>query len=150
MACSLKVLKKPIFSSVLAIGFGFFTVNINLFGSPALLEHRWKERIIVLNGPDSKWLQDEYAELIRDSKALIERDVVIYDCRFKSCKRGSFNTDGALKWQKNAARFTQHQASIILIGKDGGIKKIWNGGSVRRNLIQVIDGMPMRQQEMRQ
>ncbi len=36
-----------------------------------------------------------------------------------------------------------------LIGKDGGIKKVYNKPAPVNNIFALIDGMPMRQQEMK-
>jgi hypothetical protein len=39
--------------------------------------------------------------------------------------------------------------AVVLVGKDGGVKKIWRDPVDPKSIFTVIDAMPMRQREMR-
>lgn len=39
--------------------------------------------------------------------------------------------------------------AVVLVGKDGGVKKIWRDPVDPKSIFTIIDAMPMRQQEMR-
>ena len=39
--------------------------------------------------------------------------------------------------------------AVVLVGKDGGVKKVWRDPVDPQSIFTIIDAMPMRQQEMR-
>lgn len=39
--------------------------------------------------------------------------------------------------------------AVVLVGKDGGVKKVWRDPVDPKDIFTVIDAMPMRQREMR-
>ena len=39
--------------------------------------------------------------------------------------------------------------AVVLVGKDGGVKKVWRDPVDPKSIFTVIDAMPMRQREMR-
>ena len=39
--------------------------------------------------------------------------------------------------------------AVVLVGKDGGVKKVWRDPVDPKGIFTIIDAMPMRQQEMR-
>ena len=39
--------------------------------------------------------------------------------------------------------------AVVLVGKDGGVKKVWRDPVDPKAIFTVIDSMPMRQKEMR-
>ena len=39
--------------------------------------------------------------------------------------------------------------AVVLVGKDGGVKKIWRDIVAPKQIFTIIDQMPMRRQEMR-
>lgn len=50
---------------------------------------------------------------------------------------------------ERAARCSEGQPSISLIGKDGGVKARWDKAVSNEDLFAIIDAMPMRRSEMR-
>ena len=121
-----------------------------LFADSTFNHHMWKDRVLVVHGTNSRWLEEQWTLLVAHRIELNDRDIVIYRCRSKSCQLARFDKKNILHW--NARTFKIKRAkktSIILIGKDGGVKKIWEWGSVVKELLQVIDRMPMRQEEVK-
>ena len=39
--------------------------------------------------------------------------------------------------------------AVVLVGKDGGVKKVWRDPVDPKSIFTIIDAMPMRRQEMR-
>ena len=39
--------------------------------------------------------------------------------------------------------------AVVLVGKDGGVKKVWRDLVDPKSIFTIIDAMPMRRQEMR-
>ena len=44
---------------------------------------------------------------------------------------------------------SEHGFAVVLVGKDGSVKKIWRDPVDPKQIFTVIDAMPMRRQEMR-
>jgi hypothetical protein len=43
----------------------------------------------------------------------------------------------------------EHGFAVVLVGKDGSVKKVWRDPVDPHQIFTIIDSMPMRQQEMR-
>ena len=43
----------------------------------------------------------------------------------------------------------EHGFAVVLVGKDGSVKKVWRDPVDPKSIFTVIDSMPMRQNEMR-
>ena len=43
----------------------------------------------------------------------------------------------------------RHGFAVVLVGKDGGVKKVWRDPVNPREIFTIIDQMPMRRREMR-
>ena len=113
----------------------------------SLDELRWKNRIILLKSDTNK-LQ----ELERLSSEIKERDIIwFFFTRDNLHSNYKEQINDQLYTSVNARYFSKDEAdqeTVILIGKDGGIKY----SSHDFNLIEIferIDSMPMRIKEMR-
>ena len=113
----------------------------------SLDELRWKNRIILLKSDTNK-LQ----ELERLSSEIKERDIIwFFFTRDNLHSNYKEQINDQLYTSVNAHYFSKDEAeqeTVILIGKDGGIKY----SSHDFNLIEIferIDSMPMRIKEMR-
>ena len=42
----------------------------------------------------------------------------------------------------------EHGFAVVLVGKDGGVKKVWRDTVDPKSIFTIIDSMPMRQKEM--
>lgn len=105
---------------------------------PKLEDYLWKNRPIVVfadTPEDARFkLQMDYLE--RRMEELEERDVVILT-----------DTDPSLESELREALHPRG-FSLVLIGKDGGVKLRKPSPWTVREIIRTIDKMPMRQQEM--
>jgi len=103
-----------------------------------LSDYRWENRPVVIFAPseDDPKFTDALAALHLAQAGLDDRDVIVLTDTDPSA-------DGALRDKLNAEGFT-----MLLIGKDGGVKLRSNDIILPEELFATIDGMPMRQQEM--
>lgn len=118
--------------------------------SQNLETYQWKNRIILLKDADVKsdWLQAQLKRLQSNSKALLEREVVI----FLLADKAVYDEDHNKRSLRADAIITKYDLSsfqgLILIGKDGGIKLKEEFIVNPSEIFELIDGMPMRRTEM--
>lgn len=93
--------------------------------SPDLASYKWKSRVIVLRSSDPGSILAAREKLEKHSSALLERNVVIVEDK------------------------TGQTLEIELYGKDGGKK--WQGDRdfKVKTIIDLIDSMPMRKEEIK-
>jgi hypothetical protein len=121
--------------------------------NPPLRHYQWKKRILLVFAPsaDSAWLKRQREALAHEQAGLRERDLVViwvtgervaveggdtfvFDAHELACAYGVEREDAP---------------RILLIGKDGGVKLRSAEPVPAERLFELIDGMPMRQSEMR-
>ncbi len=101
---------------------------------------RWQARVVVVladNGENAAY-RDQLARLQAARGGLSERDMVVFT-----------DTDPGARGPLGQ-RLAQGAFSLVLIGKDGGIKRREGAPVTMDSLFATIDAMPMRQREMRQ
>ena len=120
----------------------------------ALRRYHWQNRIVLVfdQSLDTALLQKQRQWLEQEHGGCVERALIVaYLARD--------GADTSEEWTipvEEAARLRAEmhmpsgQFQVVLIGKDGGVKRRWDGPVAPRDLFGVIDAMPMRQQEMRQ
>ena len=122
--------------------------------SASLKPHLWKNRLLLIFADTDKnpLLLQQSAELKAVRKGLEERDMVlgliIGDRRVKGLLSGH-----AAKWDADELRERYGKGSafrVVLIGKDGGVKRTQTEVLGAKELFGVIDAMPMRRQEQRE
>ena len=118
-----------------------------------LSQFRWKNRLLLIFSPQSsdssfKHLQ---SEISTQNVEILDRDMVVFNIvevgpSFMNTIRIDSDMAEDLRNQFNAppGLFT-----VILVGKDGGIKLRQNGPVDLKEIFALIDAMPMRQEEMR-
>ena len=101
---------------------------------------RWKRRVIVIASPsrNTQAYLSQRKELSVESPDWKERDLVLVEVigPEKADLRGALNL--------KAGDFT-----VLLIGKDGGVKLRSGTPVSSREIFELIDSMPMRRQEIR-
>jgi hypothetical protein len=109
---------------------------------PALQEHRWKHRVVVVLAADSALpaYRTQLAELARHREALAERDVRVL------APPASDPMAGQLRRQLDLA---DGEFRVVLVGKDGGAKLRRRAPLTVDELLRTIDGMPMGAAEAR-
>jgi len=119
-----------------------------------LTQFQWKNRLLFIfakdvNNPLFKELQSQIAAQKAD---LEDRDLIVFEVPAQGPAR--MNTNPLDRKEANSIR--NHFAvpsdtfSLILIGKDGGIKLKRSDQVDLSEVFGLIDSMPMRQREMQQ
>ena len=126
-----------IFSGILLLSFMAIMIPIEIQGIE-LNQYLWKNRIILTIADD-----EDHADLIRLKDEMKENNCEILN---RDLLHFHFNNDG-----KTGNLITKNDRSfrILLIGKDGGIKYESNRFVSLIQLFELIDSMPMRQDEMK-
>lgn len=120
----------------------------------SLAPHLWQHRVVVIHdgGRSEDWM-GEQVEALRKAKAEnIERDIVVWVCRSRQCvvdAEAGVAAKGALDHHTVGQDLGLQGPSIILLGKDGGVKLRRGSMAEPAELHALIDKMPMRQAEMR-
>ncbi|WP_019986805.1 DUF4174 domain-containing protein [Rudanella lutea] len=110
-----------------------------------LAERQWKNRIVLLYAPsaNSPELRQQRQLLSADRPGLDERDLLIREVTADNLSA----TDQAYLARTLDVPGAGFQA--LLIGKDGGVKLRQSSPFTLKQLFTTIDGMYMRQQEMK-
>ncbi|MDP5121512.1 MAG: DUF4174 domain-containing protein [Spirosomaceae bacterium] len=107
----------------------------NAFGQN-LQSYKWKNRVVLIfgNNATEQLVHKQWVTFDADKTGLEERGIQIF-----------VNPESqSMKKLRNETGF-----EIILIGKDGGVKKRKTSLMQTDELFGIIDSMPMRQSEMR-
>ena len=126
-------------------------INSTLIWTQDLEPYKWEKRILLLKDThfESDVLQVQLTQLQSSPKKLQNRDLVIfiitdetvYDISRINTKLHSFQ----IVKKYGLADFR----GLLLIGKDGGIKLKESFVVNPESIFNLIDGMPMRQAEMK-
>jgi hypothetical protein len=119
-----------------------------------LTQYQWRHRLLLLFAPSED--DDAYAkvrnDLVRQSAGVEERDLVV----FRVLEHGESYAGGDEIDGRDAAslreRFTALSGEflLVLVGKDGTVKRRSEGPVAIRDIFEQIDAMPMRRREMRE
>jgi hypothetical protein len=130
----------------------FLFMNPDAAADP-LDPYRWKSRLIMASVPTGEARVQLTAALAANRAAIDERDLIVVDVSPESARLpGTVRLDPkqttALRERlKLSAR--EANAVFILIGKDGGEKARQRGPLKLASWFTLIDGMPMRRDEIR-
>ncbi|MCY7358606.1 MAG: DUF4174 domain-containing protein [Rudanella sp.] len=110
-----------------------------------LAENQWKHRIILLYAPSasSPELTSQRDILAADPSGLTERDLLV-----REVTADQLSDEDRAFLQQNL-NTTGNTFRVLLIGKDGGVKVRKTSPIALKQLFGTIDGMYMRQQEMK-
>lgn len=119
-----------------------------------LTQFQWKNRLLLLFAPDGdhplfkKWKSDVDAQ-----KAEVkDRDLVVFDVFEGTQSRMNLKAINQKAVDSLRKRFAVPRGDfkVILIGKDGGVKFQGDNQADLKKIFDLIDAMPMRQNELRQ
>lgn len=119
-----------------------------------LSTHRWTDRLLLLFAPDTA--DQDYQKIVetlsQSSSQVRERDLRLYHLFFE--ERGSFedqplSSEAAQKLASDLG-VSQDRFTVLLVGKDGGVKMRSSDPEILEDIFARIDSMPMRQREMRE
>lgn len=126
----------------------------DVMGSPLdLSQFKWKNRLLLLFAPhrDHPFFDSLHQAMISRKGEVKDRDLIVFEMfeEGPSTVNGEdLNPQTALmlrvKYNIQPGEFT-----IILIGKDGGVKLNRREKTEIEDIFGLIDSMPMRQQEIR-
>ena len=122
----------------------------------SLLEsHLWEDRVVMLFAKDeanAMYMQQRDA-FANTQDALTERDVIIYDIvRYSHVKQNNAilpHISAQTFFDAFNAQTNNHPFTLLLIGKDGTIKRTEHNMVPPESLFRDIDAMPMRQREIK-
>ncbi len=125
----------------------------NVWGAD-LRVHHWKHRLLLIfapNGTDMR-LMDLEARMDARNEDMQDRDLLT----FRILETGLSGRPGAPMTEADAEvlrrryKAPQGRFTVILIGKDGGVKLVQEERISLQAIFDLIDTMPMRRREMRQ
>ncbi|MBO2012695.1 DUF4174 domain-containing protein [Hymenobacter negativus] len=110
-----------------------------------LRESRWKKRVLLIAAPNAEQadFKTQKALLAATKEELAERDFLVLELLYDhlSADDREFLTR---KMEIQSPAF-----SVVLIGKDGGVKEKSSRPISPAALFETVDKMPMRREEMR-
>jgi hypothetical protein len=131
--------------------------GIMLTLSPALgadlTSYRWKKRLMLVFSADTS--EAEYVAFNQSLKQRLsevqDRELIILRIFEKAPSRIMEQPLQPEEAEKLRRRFSikSGQLTVILIGKDGGVKMVKERRADIQEIFDLIDSMPMRQREMR-
>ena len=119
-----------------------------------LTQFQWKSRLLFLFAPDrsNPLFKNLQSELIAQKAEVKDRDLVVFEVLEQGPSR--MNTAPIDRQVADSIRdrfaIPQNTFSLILVGKDGSIKLNRQDRTHLQEVFDLIDAMPMRQDEMRQ
>ena len=119
-----------------------------------LAQFTWKKRLLFLFAPDGNNLlfKNLQSELSAQQAEVKDRDLMVFEVLERdSCRMNTTPIDRqAADSIRDRFGVPPDTFSLILVGKDGGIKlKRYDQASLKE-VFELIDSMPMRQSEMQQ
>ena len=125
-------------------------MNSNSF-SQKIAQYEWENRVLMVftDDKDSKKFKEQIELLKNEKEGLEERKLIVFQVlpnffNFNFEKRWNPSPSFHQKYNPEKADF-----KIILIGLDGGIKLHQNEILTTEKLFAIIDGMPIRKNELR-
>ena len=119
-----------------------------------LSQFQWKNRLLFLFAPNrSHPLFDVLQKSIAVQQAEVtDRDLVIFEILETGSSRMDTSDFDPQMAQALRDKFDVHPGrfTVILVGKDGGIKLNRQDQTRLEDIFALIDAMPMRREEMRQ
>ncbi len=138
----------------LALAGVFFFGAIDMAHADGSLDaHRWQNRLIVIfaDQDSKKEMEQQRHMLLTSRRGLRDRQLVIVEVdqelvTFDGLVSQSVGGDEL----RNVLNVSSSGFSVVLIGKDGGVKMRSTVPTTSESLFALIDAMPMRQREMKE
>ncbi|MHC5614657.1 MAG: DUF4174 domain-containing protein [Nostoc sp.] len=118
-----------------------------------LSSQKWKNRVLLVFAPsvDNHSYQQQM-QLLQQKSGFADRDLVLVQvlATDKSYANGQLIDKSSAVKLRNHFGVDQENFQVILVGKDGGVKRQDTKPVKATAIFEQIDAMPMRQQEMQQ
>ena len=116
-----------------------------------LSDLKWKYRILIISDAQNEiYLKEKMNDISKYGQEIIDRDLIIF---FENNENIYYNSILVPKTLKESimSLTSQYQMDrkMILIGKDGGVKRVFSSSDQIHKVFDLIDTMPMRKIEMR-
>ena len=116
-----------------------------------LSDLKWKYRILIISYTQNEiYLKEKMNNISKYGQELIDRDLIIF---YENNENIYYNFTLVPKTLKESIMFLTSQYQIdrkmILIGKDGGVKRVFSSSDQIHKVFDLIDRVPMRKIEMR-
>jgi len=113
---------------------------------------RWKNRVLVLFSPSESdaSFQSQKQGLASSAEGVVDRDLMILEIIEQGQSRAGNQllSEKAVQAIRKRLGVQAGRFQVLLIGKDGGVKLRSSEPVSMKDLFELIDSMPMRQQEM--
>ena len=124
--------------------------------SQDLKTHQWKNRVILIlsNDAENQAYKTQINDLKNSSEGCAERKLLMYQVLPNQLTTHHFKGDKRKPSPSSSDLYKEFMSAsdsfkMILIGLDGGIKEKRNEPISSKELFAIIDGMSMRQAEIR-
>ena len=114
-----------------------------------LKEHQWENRVLLILSDDGALVKKQIEILQKKSEGLKERKLIIYRIYPKEYFKGINNHHASFPSNYSQLKKKKKNLEIVLIGLDGGVKLRQTELLDLEKLFTLIDGMPMRRQELK-
>ncbi|MGF1636193.1 MAG: DUF4174 domain-containing protein [Cyclobacteriaceae bacterium] len=115
-------------------------------------EYTWKNRLLLIFSPtyETSQSKEQVSLLMEDLEGKSERDLLYFQITDNDVSElvSGKKIDASSSFIRKSFGVATQEFSIVLIGKDGGIKLKQNQVLQLDELYGIIDAMPMRQAEI--
>jgi hypothetical protein len=119
-----------------------------------LAQFQWKNRLLFLFAPNRNhpFFDSLRQAIVARQAEVADRDLVIFEILESgpSTMNAAHLDSQSAQSLREKFEVSQGEFSVILIGKDGGIKLNRQNQTRLEDIFGLIDSMPMRREEMRQ
>jgi hypothetical protein len=123
-------------------------------GALNLNQYKWKNRLLFVFAPHNSHavLIDLKNDLLARKDEILDRDLIIFEIFENGPSYIGKNRIDNHMAEHIRQKFDpgSGQLTVVLVGKDGGVKMRRNGPVQLDEIFSLIDAMPMRREEMRQ
>jgi hypothetical protein len=146
-------LKKYLCKTLLFFVVGTVAAQANGEDKIRLKDYQWKNRLILAFSPSTK--DPGYRALAKEiavqAEEVVDRDLLVFHIlEAGKIKSGESSLQvGSGDYLRESFAIRPGTFTVLLIGKDGGVKLRREGGVELDEIFSLIDTMPMRQREMR-
>jgi len=146
--------KKNIYIALVSLVVFIMANNVKGKNSINLSEYHWKNRLLLLftpslDGPEYIKLKEDISNQEEEVK---DRDLLVFHIleNGETKLENSPLPESSGDYLREKFSTTPGAFTVLLIGKDGGVKLRREGGVELADIFALIDTMPMRQREMRE
>ena len=146
--------KRPVLWTHAALMSAFVFGASNMVHAEGPLDaYRWQNRIVVIFADQDtrEDLARQYQMMLIESDGMRDRDLIVVTVETDLVEiDGVANPTIRADRLRDAFNVPKQGYSTLLVGKDGGVKLRSRQPVTTEDLFALIDGMPMRQREMRE